>query len=150
LVAADVGKAVLRTIIAESAIFLSLNIFVSLPGSPKLAGGFNVSVMQNFADGRSPGAPVPPILPPKEGYLFLDKVKFAASFAGDVDPRTAAFMADCQVPWGVDALEGAVTEPAWRSKPSWYLQVGDDKMICLSRSAVYGEVEVPGSHAIYV
>src|SRR5207247_10546486 len=67
-----------------------------------------------------PGAPVPPILPPKDGYLFLDKVKFPASFAGDVDPKTAVFMADSQVPWGVDALGGAVTEPAWKSKPSWY------------------------------
>jgi hypothetical protein len=56
-------------------------------------------------------------------------VKFAASFAGDVDPRTAAFMADSEVPWGVDALGGAVTEPAWRSKPRWYLQVRGDKMI---------------------
>ena len=103
-----------------------------------------------------PGAPVPPILPPKEGYLFLDKVKFAASFAGDVDPKTAAFMADSQVPWGVDALGGAVTEPAWRSKPSWYLQVRDDKMIpfaaqqFMANRAGATVVEVPGSHAIYV
>src|ERR1700680_1765503 len=70
-----------------------------------------------------PDAPVPPILPPKDGYLFLDKVKFPASFAGDVDAKTAAFMADSQVPWGVDALGGAVTEPAWKSSASWYLQV---------------------------
>ena len=56
-----------------------------------------------------PGAPVPPILPPKGGYLFLDKTKFAASFAGNVDPETAAFMTDSQVPWGVDALAGAIT-----------------------------------------
>src|SRR6476469_5816530 len=76
-----------------------------------------------------PGAPAPPILPPKDGYLFLDKAKFPNSFAGDFDPNTAAFMADSQVPWGVDALAGAITEPAWKSKPSWYLQVRDDKMI---------------------
>jgi hypothetical protein len=63
-----------------------------------------------------PGAPAPPILPPKDGYLFLDKAKFPNSFAGDVDPNTAAFMADSQVPWGVDALAGAITEPAWKSK----------------------------------
>ena len=44
-----------------------------------------------------PGAPVPPILPPQDGYLFLDKAKFAASFAGDVDAEKAAFMADSQV-----------------------------------------------------
>src|SRR3989454_3015537 len=103
-----------------------------------------------------PGAPVPPILPPKDGYLFLDKVKFPASFAGDVDPMTAVFMADSQVPWGVDALGGAVTEPAWKSKPSWYLQVRDDKMIpypaqqFMAKRAGATVVEVPGSHAIYV
>ena len=103
-----------------------------------------------------PGAPVPPILPPKDGYLFLDKAKFAASFAGDVDPQTAAFMAESQVPWGVDALGGAVTEPAWKSKPSWYLQVRDDKMIpypaqqFMAKRAGATVAEVPGSHAIYV
>jgi pimeloyl-ACP methyl ester carboxylesterase len=103
-----------------------------------------------------PGAPVPPILPPREGYLFLDNAKFPASFAGDVDPKTAAFMADSQVPWGVDALGGAVTEPAWKSKPSWYLQVRDDKMIpypaqqFMAKRAGATVAEVPGSHAIYV
>jgi pimeloyl-ACP methyl ester carboxylesterase len=103
-----------------------------------------------------PGAPVPPILPPKDGYLFLDKVKFPGSFAGDVDSKTAVFMADSQVPWGVDALGGAVTEPAWKSKPSWYLQVRDDKMIpypaqqFMAKRAGATVVEVPGSHAIYV
>jgi pimeloyl-ACP methyl ester carboxylesterase len=66
-----------------------------------------------------PGAPVPPILPPKDGYLFLDRAKFAASFAADVEPGTASFMADSQVPWGVDALGGAVSEPAWKTKPSY-------------------------------
>src|SRR6202521_5189797 len=76
-----------------------------------------------------PGAPVPPIQPPQDGYLFLDKAKFPASFAGDVDAEKAAFMADSQVPWGVEALSGKITEPAWRAKPSWYLIATDDKMI---------------------
>ena len=99
---------------------------------------------------------MPPILPPKDGYLFLDKAKFPASFAGDVDLGTAAFMADSQVPWGVDALGGAITEPAWKSKPSWYLQVRDDKMILypaqhfMAKRADATAAEVPGSHAIYV
>src|SRR6202162_5069913 len=75
------------------------------------------------------GAPVPPILPPQDGFLFLDRSKFPASFAGDVDAEKAAFMADSQVPWGLEALSGAITEPAWKSKPSWYLIVTDDKMI---------------------
>ena len=103
-----------------------------------------------------PGAPVPPILPPRNGFLFLDRDKFAASFAGDVDPDTASFMADSQVPWGIDALAGAITVPAWKSKPSWYLTVRDDKMIpypaqqFMARRAGATTAEVPGSHAIYV
>jgi pimeloyl-ACP methyl ester carboxylesterase len=103
-----------------------------------------------------PGAPVPPILPPKDGYLFLDKAKFAASFADDVDPSIAEFMADSQVPWGLDALSGQITEPAWKIKPSWYLLVTDDRMIPLSAQSFMCEragatsTQVPGSHAIYV
>ena len=103
-----------------------------------------------------PGAPVPPILPPQDGYLFLDRDKFAASFAADVSPELAAFMADSQVPWGLDALNGAVSEPAWRSKPSWYLVVTDDHMIpppaqrAMSERAGATVTETPGSHAVYV
>src|SRR6202162_454764 len=104
----------------------------------------------------TPGAPVPPILPPQEGYLFLDKAKFPASFAGDVDAEKAAFMADSQVPWGVAALGGAISDPAWKAKPSWYLVVTEDKMIppvaqrAMSKRAGSTVVEVKGSHAIYV
>ena len=76
-----------------------------------------------------PGAPVPPILPPQDGFLFLDRDKFATAFAADSPRRVAAFMADSQVPWGVEALGGDITEPAWRSKPSWYLIPTDDHMI---------------------
>ena len=72
---------------------------------------------------------MPPILPPQDGYLFLDREKFAASFAGDVPAAQAAFMADSQVPWGLGALGGDITEPAWRTKPSWYLIATEDRMI---------------------
>ncbi|WP_341481288.1 alpha/beta hydrolase [Variovorax terrae] len=103
-----------------------------------------------------PGAPVPPILPPQDGFLLLDKAKFAASFAADVNSDTAAFMANSQVPWGVDALGGAVSDPAWKSKPSWYLVAADDKMIpppaqrLMSKRAGATVVETGGSHAVYV
>jgi pimeloyl-ACP methyl ester carboxylesterase len=103
-----------------------------------------------------PGAPVPPIMPPVDGYLLLDNAKFPASFAGDVSPEKAAFMADSQVPWGVNALGGTISEPAWRTKPSWYLLTTDDKMIpaaaqrLMSQRAGATVVEVNGSHAIYV
>jgi pimeloyl-ACP methyl ester carboxylesterase len=103
-----------------------------------------------------PGAPVPPIVPTQDGFLFLEKKAFPASFAADVDAEKAAFMADSQVPWGVEALNGAITEPAWRTKPSWYLVVTDDKMIppdaqrAMSKRAGSNVVEVRGSHSIYV
>jgi hypothetical protein len=99
---------------------------------------------------------VPPILAPQDGYLFLDRARFAVSFAADVTPAEAAFMADSQVPWGVAALEGAVTQPAWKTKQSWYLVASDDKMIppdaqrAMSRRAGSTVVEVKGSHAVYV
>ena len=100
--------------------------------------------------------PQPPILPPKDGFLFLDRDKFAAAFAADLPQAQAAFMADSQVPWGVDALGGAVSEPAWRTKPSWYLVATDDHMIpppaqrAMSERAGSAVTEASGSHAIYV
>jgi len=103
-----------------------------------------------------PGAPVPPILPPQDGFLLLDEAKFPASFAADVDAETAAFMAESQLPWGVEALSGSISEPAWRTKPSWYLVATDDRMIpppaqrFMATRAGSSVVEVAGSHAIYV
>jgi len=103
-----------------------------------------------------PGAPVPPILPPQDGFLLLDQAKFAASFAADVDAETAQFMSESQVPWGVEALAGAVTEPAWRTKPSWYLVAADDRMIpppaqrAMAQRAGSTVTETGGSHAVYV
>jgi pimeloyl-ACP methyl ester carboxylesterase len=103
-----------------------------------------------------PGAPVPPILPPVDGFLFLDKEKFAASFAGDVDPDKAAFMADSQVPWGVDALGGEISEAAWRNKPSWYLVTTQDRMIppdaqrTMASRAGATVAETDASHSVYV
>lgn len=131
---------------------------------PKVAGLVYVAAfapdagesVETLIKNPPPGAPVPPILPPQDGFLSLDPSRFAASFAADVNPGMAAFMADSQVPWGVQALTGAVTEPAWRSKPSWYLVSTEDKMIppdaqrSMAKRAGSKIVEVKGSHAIYV
>jgi len=113
------------------------------------------SVMSLIAN-PPPGAAVPPILPPVDGFLLLDKAKFAASFAADVDARTAAFMADSQVPWNVAAAGGAVTSPAWKVKPSYYLVASDDRMIPppaqrqMAKRAGATVAETKGSHAVYV
>ncbi|HEY2741099.1 MAG TPA: alpha/beta hydrolase [Gaiellaceae bacterium] len=98
----------------------------------------------------------PPILPPQDGFLLLDRGKFPQAFAGDVDEDVAKFMADSQVPWGLEAAGGTITEPAWRTKPSWYLVTTDDRMIPpplqreMSERAGATVVETPGSHSIYV
>jgi pimeloyl-ACP methyl ester carboxylesterase len=103
-----------------------------------------------------PGAPVPPILPPRDGYLYLDREKFASSFAGDLPDDEAAFMADSQLPWGIDALGGTITEAGWRVKPSWYLVASDDHMIpppaqrSMAERAGASVREVSGSHSVYV
>jgi pimeloyl-ACP methyl ester carboxylesterase len=113
------------------------------------------SVAKLIAD-PPPGAPVPPILPPRDGFLWLDREKFAASFAADVEPELAAFMADSQLPWGVAALQGTITQPAWRAKPSWYLVARDDRMIpppaqrAMAGRAGATVAESPGSHSVYV
>jgi pimeloyl-ACP methyl ester carboxylesterase len=103
-----------------------------------------------------PGAPVPPILPPADGHLFLDKAKFHASFAADLHEDTAAFMADSQVPWGVNAVSQTVSKAAWKTKPSWYLVTTEDKMIspaaqrAMSKRAGSTVIEQQGSHAVYM
>jgi len=99
--------------------------------------------------------PVSPMLAPQDDFLFLDKAKFADAYAGDVDPQKAAFWADSQVPWGVACFSAAITDPAWRTKPSWYLVATEDKRIppeaqrAMAKRAGSTAVEVKGSHAIY-
>ena len=112
--------------------------------------------VQSLIANPAPGAPVPPILPPQDGFLKLDSAKFAASFAADVDPATARFMADSQVPWGVNALAGKVSVPAWKSKPSYYLVASDDHMIpppaqrAMAKRAGAKVAETPASHSVYI
>jgi pimeloyl-ACP methyl ester carboxylesterase len=103
-----------------------------------------------------PGAPVPPILPPRNGFLLLDRERFHASFAGDLPAELAAFMADSQVPWGVNALGGTISRPAWRTKPSWYLVTTEDRMIpppaqrAMSQRAGSRVTEVAASHSVFL
>ena len=131
---------------------------------PKVAGLVYIAAfapdkgesVESLIKAAPPGAPVPPILPPLDGYLFLDPAKFRASFAADVSEAKAAFLADSQVPWGVAALSGTISEPAWKTRPSWYLVATEDKMIPppaqrqMATRAGSVIAEAAGSHAIYL
>jgi pimeloyl-ACP methyl ester carboxylesterase len=114
------------------------------------------SMIDDLLKDAPPDTPLPPILPPQDGFLLLDRAKFPESFAADVDPERAAFMADSQVPWGLAAVSGTISEPAWRSKPSWYLLTTEDRMIpppaqrFMSQRAGATVVEVAGSHAVFI
>jgi pimeloyl-ACP methyl ester carboxylesterase len=100
--------------------------------------------------------PQPPILPPKDGFLFLDRDQFHASFAADLPAEQAAFMADAQVPWNVAAPAGPITEASWRTKPSWYLVTTEDRMIpppaqrTMAGRMGATQSEVTASHSVYV
>ena len=112
--------------------------------------------VNTLIEGFPKDGPQPPIMPPQDGFLFLDREKFPASFAGDVNAEKAAFTADSQVPWGLDALGGTISEPAWRSKPSWYLLTREDRMIpppaqqMMSERAGSTVEEIDASHSVYV
>jgi pimeloyl-ACP methyl ester carboxylesterase len=103
-----------------------------------------------------PGVPAPPALPPQDGFLLLDREKFPAAFAADVTPDVAEFMAGSQVPWGVAAVNGVVTDAAWKTKPSWYLLTTEDHMIppdterFMSKRAGSNVVEIKASHAVFL
>src|ERR1700730_18629607 len=139
-------------------------VITEVGNDPKVAGLVYITAFApdkgesaaSLIKGAAHGAPVPPLLPPQDGYLFLDKAKFPAAFAADVSPDVASFMADSQVPWGVEALSGAINQPAWRTKPSWYLVSTEDRMIppdaqrAMSKRAGSTVVEVKGSYAVYV
>ena len=131
---------------------------------PKVAGLVYIAAfapdagesLEKLIQSAPPDAPKPPILAPQEGFLLLDRSKFAGSFAADVKPELAAFMADAQVPWGLGAITGTISQPAWKSKPSWYLLTTEDKMIppdaqrFMSKRAGANVVETKASHAVYV
>ncbi|MFI5953763.1 alpha/beta fold hydrolase [Cryptosporangium sp. NPDC051539] len=104
----------------------------------------------------SPGVPVPPILPPADGFLFLDREKFHEAFAADLPADDARFLAASQTPWGLGAIGGVITEAAWRSKPSSYVLTTGDRMIPPVGQRSMAErmgatvTEVDASHAVYV
>jgi pimeloyl-ACP methyl ester carboxylesterase len=111
----------------------------------------------NTLIGRFPAdTPQMPGLPPRDGFIFQDPERFQASFGADLPADLAAFMADSQTPWGTNAASGTITDPAWRTKPSWYLVATRDQEIppaaqrAMSRRARSTVLELAATHAAYI
>src|SRR5262245_29072836 len=102
-----------------------------------------------------PPALVPPLVT-RDGFITIDKAGFHQHFAQDVNGDVVAFMADAQVPWGLEAAGSAITAPAWKTKPSWFLITAEDGMIppdaqrAMSKRAGSTVVEVKRSHSVFL
>ena len=96
------------------------------------------------------------IKPTDDGYFYIDPAVFAADFAADVPADKAAFMAVSQVLISGDAFTHAVTTPAWRSKPSWYMVATADRSINPDQERMMAKrmkaktIEVNSSHVAYI
>jgi pimeloyl-ACP methyl ester carboxylesterase len=94
--------------------------------------------------------------PDSNGNWWIDQAHFAADFAADVPPAVAHFMAIAQVPISTDAFTHKVTNPAWKTKPTWYMVASDDRSInpmqerMMAKRAHAKTVEVPASHVAYM
>jgi pimeloyl-ACP methyl ester carboxylesterase len=101
-------------------------------------------------------SPQMPGLPPRDGFILQDPARFHASFGADLPADLAAFMADAEVPWGIGAATGTVTDPAWRTRPSWYLVASRDQEIppqaqrAMARRAGSTVEEIAATHAVYI
>jgi pimeloyl-ACP methyl ester carboxylesterase len=106
----------------------------------------------------SSGPPDPnsPILPPIDGFIWLDRAKFHANFCSDIPAAKARFMADSQVPVGLAAFNSDLTAAAWKAKKSWYIVATEDKMIPpdvergMAKRANAEVTEIKSSHAVYI
>jgi pimeloyl-ACP methyl ester carboxylesterase len=92
-----------------------------------------------------------------DGIDAIEPAKFFEDFAADVDPATANFMAFSQPPTYDNIFHGMIKNAAWRTKPSWYMVAGADKIINPDLERMYAKraksytVEVKGaSHAVFL
>jgi pimeloyl-ACP methyl ester carboxylesterase len=90
------------------------------------------------------------------GNWWVDQAHFAADFAADVPPAVSRFMAESQVPISTEAFTHKVTNPAWKTKPSWYMVATADRSInpqqerMMAKRANAKTVEVNASHVVYM
>ena len=102
------------------------------------------------------GGEPPPVQPSKDGFLFFDPAIFPQAFAQDLPPAQSAFLAATQVPPAAAAFETPVSQPAWRTRRSWYVLATEDRVIPpaaqrkMATRAKAPITEVAGSHAVYI
>ena len=94
--------------------------------------------------------------PDSNGNWWIEQEHFAADFAADIPKDQAQFMAISQVPISTDAFTHKVTNPAWKTKPTWYMVATEDRSInpeqerMMAKRAHATTVEVKSSHVAYM
>src|ERR1700690_1236659 len=94
--------------------------------------------------------------PDSNGNWWIEQDHFVADFAADIPRDEAEFMAIEQVPISTDAFTHKVTNPAWKTKPTWYMVATEDRSInpeqerMMAKRAHATTVEVKASHVAYM
>jgi pimeloyl-ACP methyl ester carboxylesterase len=90
------------------------------------------------------------------GLWWIDQDHFAADFAADISPAESHYMAISQVPISTDSFTHKVSNPAWKTKPTWYMVASSDRSInpiqerMMAKRANAKTVEVNASHVAYM
>jgi pimeloyl-ACP methyl ester carboxylesterase len=97
-----------------------------------------------------------PLVKTPDGFLFLDPTNYPGDFAADLPLKQAQFEARAQMPTAATVFSTAMTDPAWKVKPSWYMVAKSDKIINPDLERMYAArahshtVEIAGaSHSVY-
>ncbi|MHA7775147.1 alpha/beta fold hydrolase [Roseibium sp. M-1] len=92
----------------------------------------------------------------EDGFAFVNRDKFKAGFAHDVDGPDLAFLRDSQVPINLSAFGTKLENAAWRSRPSWAVIATEDKafdqamLIHMAERIGAKITKVSASHALFL
>ena len=94
------------------------------------------------------------VAPDSDGYVWIKQDKFGESFCQDLPADEALVMAMTQkAPIG-STFGDAVSDPAWKKKPTWYQVSASDRMIhpdserrMAGRMNPRSTIELDASHA---
>ena len=131
---------------------------------PRVAGLVYISAFvpdanQTLLQLLQSGLPAPTSggLPPDaNGFVWYDQAKFHASFCADLSDEQASFMAASQIPLSASVLGSSINEPAWKTKPSWYIVATEDHELSpdaerlAAKRAGATVTEIKGSHVVFI